>query len=131
MNYWVFPGIPQEAQEHTYWKSPRNAKDPLKSICNCVTEAFEVKFEDMVSPTRTRTVSEARHCFFFLSYKYTDFPMEELSRFLKRHRTSGIHSKDTAKDLLAVDKYFKKRFDKAEETLKTMINDTFTGFRTL
>lgn len=131
MNYWVFPGIPREAQELAYWKARKGRKSPLTSICECVSEAFEVKIEEMISPTRVRAVSEARHCFFLLGYKYTDFPMEEMSRHLKRHRTSGIHSKDTAKDLLKVDKYFQRRFKQAEEALKEQINDSFTGYRNL
>lgn len=129
MNYWIFPGIPQEAREVTYWRAQGQSSKLLKNLAACVSDAFEVRVSEMISPTRLRTVSEARHCFFFLGYKYTELPMDELSRHLKRHRTSGIHSRDTAKDLLAVDKHFRKRFEEAEANLKTIINDTYTGYR--
>jgi chromosomal replication initiation ATPase DnaA len=106
---------------HTREKAPRvrqrrdysqtgTTNIPLLERC---ADAFNVSTGEIISSSRRQNLAIARHLYFYIRYHHHNMPpSEQLGKELGRHRTTVMHSIKKARDLLSVDKNFRKKYEK-------------------
>lgn len=89
------------------------------TIIELVNNEFEIDCTDI---SRTKSVTEARHCALYLMNKYTKLSHREKSAIFKRstHCTS-IHSIQKANDLIDTDETYRKRVLNIENKLDILL----------
>ena len=80
--------------------------DEIDKIFFAVTEVTGVTKESMKSKVRRQHLSDARHLFCYMTWKFTSLPLEVIGESINRNHSSVIHSRDIVSGLKDVDKFF-------------------------
>jgi len=99
---------------------PHDTQLDLHGIATLVTKTFGVQFQKLVSPTRERHISLARHAAMSLSYE-SHFTLKEIGQFYggRQHQSVLFATKKVA-EKLKKDVDFQKCYHKLQAELKSM-----------
>ena len=70
------------------------------------------------TPTRERSVTDARHIYFFIARSVYGIPFKKIGESVNRHHSSVIHSVNKVDDLIEYDKDFKAKYDLVIDNFK-------------
>lgn len=121
MNHWLFAGLKKSDRAEALYKYQIRNSGEIDRLLKSVSTAFDVHEEDIKGRSRLREISDARHCFVFLSRLHTSITYQGLGKFLKRNHATVIHSAKAFEQIQAVDKRcFYKRIE-AEKMFTSQI----------
>lgn len=111
MNYWIYPGLTQQAKALALNDSLSNQGD-INGLLDCCCFIFNVTRQGMLGPSRVQNLAFARHAFVKICRDNTMMSFGSISNYLgKRNHATAINSYNVAQDLIATDPAFKKKYD--------------------
>lgn len=90
-NYWVYPGLTNIERIIAV-----NPKEIIRIAC----EAYDVNYEDVLSPMRTRNLVRCRQALMLVLNKLLNFETVKVAKLLNRDHSSVCHGRDTYADLI-------------------------------
>lgn len=90
----------------------------LLEIAETVESFLGVKKNSIANAGRVKEVAEARMIFCLLASKFTKLSLKAIGGFINRYHSTVIYNRNTANDLLEVDKSFSKKYYKCLSGLK-------------
>jgi hypothetical protein len=99
--------------------------DNVDEISNALLKIIELKTgvfkEKIFNESRKRELVMARCIYVNLMYLYTDLDETEVSKRIKKDRTSVYHMYKLHSDLMSVDKVYKKLFEDCSDRYVSMV----------
>lgn len=111
MNYYVFPGLEKRFQKKIIVGN-------VDHIINTVCELYDVSCDEIKTKSRKREFTLPRQIsIYFLRIK-TGMPLKKIGKlFGDRDHSTVIHSIETVKDAMCVDKKFRLKIEKIESLI--------------
>lgn len=96
-----------------------NTELSIDDIINTVCEYYKVSSTLLHSNSRKREIVKPRQVAMYLAKKYTDMPLSKIgSMVANRNHATVIHSENTVKTQIEVDKAFKAELEELESMIK-------------
>ncbi len=117
MNHWLYPGLSKGDRIEALYKNQIRTSGEVDSILKSVCHAFGVDEDDIKGRSRRQEISDARHCFIFLTRMHTGMTLMKLGEYLRRNHATILHSLKVFEQIESVDKTCRKKRMHAEELL--------------
>ena len=111
----------------------KKAQPTIEQVQKFTCQVFGVAFEDILSRTRKREITEARHIAQFIVRETYNIPLKRMGDLFCKDHSSVIHGLKTAKQLLEYDdlliRKFKEivkkidAFNKRDTIVSSVVND--------
>ena len=111
----VYAGLEPSNRYQVRMARRRTRMAEVDKIFHAVSEVTGVTKEAIQNKGRTQIVSDARHIFCYMSWKYTDLPLQVIGKKINRHHATVIYSRDIVSVLKDADMIFKSKLDEATE----------------
>jgi chromosomal replication initiator protein len=80
----------------------------LYKILLLVANYYDLTTEELIGKSRLSKISHARQVYFYLARKHSLKSYDEIAELVNRNHATAIHGEKTIKNLLEVDKKYKK-----------------------
>lgn len=121
MNHWLFAGLKKSDRAQALYKYQTRNAGEIDRLLKSVSTAFDVSEFDIKGKSRLREISDARHCFIFLSRLHTSITYQGLGKYLDRNHATVIHSVKAFQQIEAVDKRCYHKRVEAEKLFTSQI----------
>lgn len=101
-SYMAVPGIPRSKPEFVVPKAKK-----IEIIKEFVCDFFSVPLYQIITKTRKRAPSDARHTVCYFLTWLTDMGPSEIGNELMVHHTTVIHGKEKIRDIMKIDVVFR------------------------
>lgn len=105
MNPYTFPGLPEMNTD----------ADTVKRV---IAKEFGISIDAMMSRSRVRSHSTARHVFCYIMRQYTDMRHREIGDMIGRDHSSVIHAVKNIAGLIEVNTSVKEKVERIKQDLK-------------
>ncbi len=90
----------------------------MDNIMDAVCEEWAVTPEQVLSKTRTKELSTARHAVMYLIQKVLDKPLQEIGAYMHRSHATVLHGIEHVNDLMRIDPVFKRQIVRLKSRLE-------------
>lgn len=101
-----FAEISKFISENNYFSKP-NYNPLLREVCR----SFNVSVENLLSPSRERSLGDARKCFFFISVNIMHLDVQDMTDIIGRERSTYYNALNKHFALYEFDEKYKAKFD--------------------